>query len=230
MTDWVGHAPKNHMTLLFEPTLLLRWNGHKAWQKKGQREVLLYTNTLGPTSDESIWSFWTLVKAKRPGTHREEARADYNRTLNPLRRAPARRSCPPLVHTRDECGCFSCGRLSCAEKKRYDALGYKPPAGSQLTETRYAITACLESARRCESAPVVSSRSMGWVIPKLGKVDFESCRLVHGMCGFWTAWHRGLFLEGTWPELPSYCYGFKRARRRVCWRRDSSVDPISLAK
>ena len=79
----------------------------------------------------------------------------------------------------DACGCFSCGRLSCAEKKkRYDALGYKPPAGSQLTETRYAIIACLESTRRCESAPVISSRSMGWVIPKPGKVGFESCRLV----------------------------------------------------
>ena len=22
------------------------------------------------------------------------------------------------------------------------------------------------------------------------------------------------FLEGTWPELPSYCYGFQRERRR----------------
>ena len=43
------------------------------------------------------------------------------------------------------------------KKKRYDALGYKPPAVSQLTETRYAIIACLESTRRCESAPVVSS-------------------------------------------------------------------------
>ena len=50
----------------FDPTPLLRWNGHKVWQKKGQREVLLCTNTLGPTSDDSIWSFWTLVKAKRP--------------------------------------------------------------------------------------------------------------------------------------------------------------------
>ena len=45
-----------------------------------------------------------------------------------------------------------------AQKKRYDALGYKPPAGLQLMETRYAIIACLESTRRCESAPVVSSR------------------------------------------------------------------------
>ena len=34
------------------------------------------------------------------------------------------------------------------------------------------------------------------------------------MCNFWKAWHRGLFLEGTRPELPSYCYGFQRARRR----------------
>ena len=85
-----------------------------------------------------------------------------------------------------------------AQKKRYDALGYKPPAGSQLTETRYAIiVACLESTRRCVSEPVVSSRSMGWVIPKPGKVGFESRRLVHGMCDFWKAWHRGLFLEGT---------------------------------
>ena len=41
--------------------------------------------------------------------------------------------------------------------------------------------------------PVVSSRSLGWVIPKPGKVGFESCRLVHGMCDFWKARHRGLF-------------------------------------
>ena len=45
---------------------------------------------------------------------------------------------------------------------------------------------------------------MGWVIPKPGKVGFESGRLVHGLGDFWKAWHRGLFLEGTWPELPSY--------------------------
>ena len=32
--------------------------------KKGQREVLLCTNTHGQISDESIRSFWTLVKAK----------------------------------------------------------------------------------------------------------------------------------------------------------------------
>ena len=100
-------------------------------------------------------------------THREEARADYNRTLKQLRRAPARRSCPPWSIP---------GRLwlllmwpsFLRRKTRYDALGYKPPAGSQLTETRYAIIACLDSTRRCESAPVVSSRSMEWVIPKLG--------------------------------------------------------------
>ena len=56
-------------------------------------------------------------------------------------------------------------------RKRYDALGYEPPAGSQLTETRYAIIACLESTRRCDSAPVFavapwsrSSQSLGiWV-------------------------------------------------------------------
>ena len=60
-----------------------------------------------------------------------------------------------------------------AQRKRYDALGYKPPAGSQLTETRYAIISCFKSTRRCESAPVVGSRSMGWVIPKPGKVGFE---------------------------------------------------------
>ena len=114
-------------------------------------------------------------------------------------------------------------------KKRYDALGYKPPAGSQLTETRYAVIACLVSTRRCESAFVVSSRSMGWVIPKPGKVGFESCRLVHVMWDFWKAWHRGLFLEGTWPELPSYCYAFQRTRRREgewlhTWHWQHAVD------
>ena len=79
--------------------------------------------------------------------------------------------------------------------QQVEGARHQPPAGSQLTETRYAIIACLESASRCESATVVSSRSMGWVIPKPGKVGFESCRLVHGMCDFWKAWHRGLFLE-----------------------------------
>ena len=69
-----------------------------------------------------------------------------------------------------------------------------------------AITSCLEATRRFDAAPVVSSRSLG--------VVFESCRLVHGTCDQWKAWHRGLFLEGAWPELPSYCYGFQRARRR----------------
>ena len=68
---------------------------------------------------------------------------------------------------------------------------------------------------------------MGWVIPKPGKVGFESCRLVHGMCDFWKAWHRGLFLEGTWPELPSYCYGFcftPDTRSTLSTREHSFVD------
>ena len=34
-------------------------------------------------------------ESETTATHREEARADYNRTLKQLRRAPARRSCPP---------------------------------------------------------------------------------------------------------------------------------------
>ena len=34
-------------------------------------------------------------ESETTATHREEARADFNRTLKQLRRAPARRSCPP---------------------------------------------------------------------------------------------------------------------------------------
>ena len=146
--------------------------------------------------------------------HREEARADYARTVKPLRRAPARRSCPPWSIPGRLWLLLMWPTFLRKGKRRSDALGYKPPAGSQLLETRHAITSCLEATRRCDAAPVVSSRSLGCVIPKPGKVGFEPCRLVHGMCDFWKAWHRGLFLEGTWPELPSYCYGFQRARRR----------------
>ena len=71
----------------------------------------------------------------------------------------------PVVRARpgpyqDACGCFSRDRPSYAgEKKRHEALGCKPPSRQQLTDTTYAITACLESTRRCESAPVVSSLS-----------------------------------------------------------------------
>ena len=39
--------------------------GTRFGKKKDQREVLLCTNTHRMTADESIWSFWTLVKAKR---------------------------------------------------------------------------------------------------------------------------------------------------------------------
>ena len=118
---------------------------------------------------------------------------------------------PSLVHTRT---LVVASHVAVFPAQKNDVLGYKLPAGSQLTETRYAIIACLESTRRCESAPVGGSRSMVWVIPKPGKVGFESCRLVDGMCDFWKAWHRGLFLKGKGPELPSHCYGFQRARRR----------------
>ena len=73
-------------------------------------------------------------ESETTATHREEARADYNRTLKQLRRAPARRSCPPWSIP---------GRLwlllmwptFLRRNRRYDVLGYKPPAGSQLTET-----------------------------------------------------------------------------------------------
>ena len=140
-------------------------------------------------------------------THREEARADYNRTLKQLRRAPARRSCPPWSIP---------GRLwlllmwptFVRGKKRFDALGCKPPAGSQLTETRLAIIACqnlLDAVNRhlLQQPLHVSSHSKAW------EGGFR-----HRLWDSWKAWHRGLFLEGTWPELPSYCYGFQRARRR----------------
>ena len=140
----------------FELTPLLRLNGHKVWQKKDQRVVLLCTNTRGTTSDESIWNCRNLVTAKR----RRLIGKRLEQTTKQLRRAPARRSCPPWSIP---------GRLWLLPmwptflrrgKRRFDALGYKPPAGSQLLETRHAITSCLEATSRCDAAPVVS------VIPK----------------------------------------------------------------
>ena len=74
-------------------------------------------------------------ESETTATLREEARADYFRTLKQLRRAPARRSCPPWPIP---------GRLwlllmwptFLRRKKRNDALGYNSPAGSQLTENQ----------------------------------------------------------------------------------------------
>ena len=145
--------------------------------------------------------------------HQEEARADCARTVKRLRRAPARRSCPSWSIPGRLWLLLMWPTFLRKGKRRFDALGYKPPAGSQLLETRHAITSCLEATRRCDAALVVSSRTLGWVIPKPGKVGFESCRMEHDMCDFG---RRGTvdFLEGTWPELPSYCYAFQRARRR----------------
>ena len=83
LNDRLGQPrPKNHMTSLEVGAgvegdsatrfgALLRRHSTTVPQTfhlatPGQREVLLCMNTRGPTSDESIWSFWTLVKAKRP--------------------------------------------------------------------------------------------------------------------------------------------------------------------
>ena len=91
--------------------------------------------------------------------HRGEARADYARTLKQLRRAPARRSCPPWSIPGRLWLLLMWPTFLRKGKRRFDALGYRPPAGSQLLETRHAITSCLEATRRCDAAPVVSSRS-----------------------------------------------------------------------
>ena len=100
--------------------------------------------------------------------HREEARADYARNVKQLRRAPARRSRPPWSIPGRLWLLLMWPTFLRKGKRRFDALGYKPLAGSQLLETRHAITSCPEATRRCDAAPVVSSRSLGWVIPKPG--------------------------------------------------------------
>ena len=213
----LAQAPGRNTTALdkFEPTYTpsqIEWAQGLA--KEGPKGVLaLHEHTWNDFRREH-------VELQDPGDsatttlYREEAQADSARTVKQLRRAPARRSCPPWSIPGRLWLLLMWPTFLRKGKRRIDALGYKPPAGSQLLETRHAITSCLEAMRRCDAASVVSSRSLGWVIPKPGKVGFESCRLVHGMCDFWKAWHRGLFLEGTWPELPSYCCGFQRARRR----------------
>ena len=126
----------------------------------------------------------------------------------------------PVVRARpgphqDACGCFSCDRATCAEaKRRCEALGVQAALSPAADEIQVRHNSVSRIHRRCESAPLVRSRSLGWVIPKPGKVGFEACRLVHGLCDFWKACNRGLFLEGKWPELPSNCCGVQRARRR----------------
>ena len=99
----------------------------------------------------------------------------------------------------DACGFFSCGRHSCAE-------GYKPAAGSQLTETRYAIIACLKSTYLLLAVAPWSGSSQS-----LGK--WASSHVV---------WYMGYAISGKrdtvvffWRERgQSYCFGFQRARRR----------------
>ena len=168
----------------FEHTLLLRSNGHRVLREKDQRGDWHCTHNRGKAFDKSTRNWRTLGESETTALHREEARADYARTVKLLRRAPARLSCPPWSIP-GAFGCFLCGRPFLRRGKlRFDALGYKPLAGSPLLESRHAITACLEATRRCDAAPMVSSRSLGWATPKPGKVGFESCRLVHGMCDF----------------------------------------------
>ena len=97
-----------------------------------------------------------------------------------------------------------------AQKKSYDALGYEPPAGSQLTETRYAIIACLESLDAVNRHLLSTAALSGGSFQSLGRwVSSHAACAISGKRGTVV-----FFLEGMWPELPSYCYGFQRARRR----------------
>ena len=93
--------------------------------------------------------------------HREEARADYVRTLKHLRRAPARRSCRPWSIPGHLWMLLMWPTFQRKGKRRFDALGYKPPAGSQLLETSHAIASCLEATRRCDAA--CCQQSLSWM-------------------------------------------------------------------
>ena len=177
---------RNTVVLDIGAYTLLRLNGYKVWQKEGpQGGLALHEYTWNDFRREHL-------ELQDPGDsetttlHREEARADYARTVKQLRRAPARRSCPPWSIPSRLWLLLMWPTFLRKEKRRFGAMGHKPPAGSQLLETRHDITSCLEATRRCDAAPVVSSRSLGWVIPKPGEVGFESCRLEHGMCDFWS--------------------------------------------
>ena len=176
----------------FEPTPLLRFEWAQGLSKEGPKGGLaLHEYTWNDFRREHL-ELQDPCHSETTTLHREKARADYARTVKQWRRAPARRSCPPWSIPGRLWLLLMWPTFMRKGKRRFDALGYKPPAGSQLLETRHAITSCLEATRRCDAAPVVSSRFLGRVIPKPGKVGFESCRLVHGMCDFWKAWHRGL--------------------------------------
>ena len=66
-------------------------------------------------------------ESKTTATHWEEARADYNRT-EATSPCPSSSFVPSLVHTRTLVVATHVADFP-AQKKRHDALGYKPPAG-----------------------------------------------------------------------------------------------------
>ena len=87
----------------------------RSGKRRAKREVLLCTHTRGLTSNERSWSFWTLVKAKRPRIigKRLEPTTIEHRNNSAVPQLVVRAILSPY---QDACGCFSCGRLSCAEK------------------------------------------------------------------------------------------------------------------
>ena len=131
----------------------------------------------------------------------------------------------PVVRARpgpyqDACGCFSRDRPTYAGEKsvmkRWVQAALSPTVdGHHVRHNRLSgihptlrIGACRQQS----------------LIPKPGKVGCEACRLVCGLCDFRKAWHRGLFLEGTWSGIPSCCCGFQRCRHEGISFVDASVD------
>ena len=112
------------------------------WRQEGIRKqdaftVYRYARLFAGTGIGAKHHRFGQVRAWDPGdnettaAHREEARADYDRTLKQLRRAPARRSCPPW---------FIPGRLwlllMWQTLVRRGKMRYKPLSRLELTETK----------------------------------------------------------------------------------------------
>ena len=165
----------------FEPTPVLRLNGHKVWQKKDQRVVLLWNDfrrehlELQEPADSATTTL-----------HREEARAEYARAVKRLRRAPARRSCPPWSIPGRLWLLLMWPTFLRKGKRRFDALGYKPPAGSQLLETRHAITSCLEATRLLSAVALLDGSSQNLVRWALSRVAWYTACVIFWKVASWT--------------------------------------------
>lgn len=148
--------------------------------------------------------------------HTNDAHRDYDGMLRALKRGTKRRSSPGWsLPSEFYLMCMATSYCS-AKRRRLEGVG--APAGPYSEMIQDRMAKLLLHHRRVGLSPAQAHLSQCYLIDKGGgQPGPGGIRIVHGCCPFWSSFYRHLMKVGQRqkkPQLPSYCFGFMKGRRK----------------